>query len=134
MVPRIADWCRVDLVDARGEIHRAVAHHADPERAKQGWELVNRLRAAADTPGSMAWVVKTGRSHLAQFDPPAAYDPARDRDLLTFMSGNVGDVGTHTHSSNVTKVRSSRCLAAAERFSTFTGSSVPATSSMSTPS
>jgi len=29
-------------------------------------------------------VVKTGRSHLARFDPPHAYDEVRDRNLLTF--------------------------------------------------
>ena len=34
VVPRIADWCRVDLVDAKGELRRAVAYHADPDRAR----------------------------------------------------------------------------------------------------
>src|SRR5688572_32525335 len=59
IVPRIADWCRVDLVDDDGLLQRAVAHHADPERAKFGWELVNRLRAAPGTVGSFAWTVQT---------------------------------------------------------------------------
>ena len=86
VVPRIADWCRVDLLDDAGMLQRAVAHHADPERSRQGWELVNRLRAAPDTVGSMAWAAQTGRGHLAHFDPPAAYDPIRDRDLLTFAA------------------------------------------------
>ena len=86
VVPRIADWCRVDLLDDAGMLQRAVAHHSDPERSRQGWELVNRLRAAPDTVGSMAWAAQTGRGHLAHFDPPAAYDPIRDRDLLTFAA------------------------------------------------
>ena len=86
VVPRIADWCRVDLLDDRGELRRAVAHHSDPDRARYGWELVHRLRAAPDTVGSMLWAVETGKSHLAQFDPPMAYDAARDRDLLTFAA------------------------------------------------
>jgi len=86
VVPRIADWCRVDLIDDAGVLQRAVAHHADPERSRQGWELVNRLRAAHDTVGSMGWAAQTGRAHLAHFDPPAAYDPIRDRDLLTFAA------------------------------------------------
>lgn len=86
VVPRIADWCRVDLVDAHGELQRAVAHHLDPARARYGWDLVNRLHAAPDTPGSMAWAVQTGKSHLAHFDPPMAYDATRDRDLLTFAA------------------------------------------------
>src|SRR5689334_5119633 len=86
VVPRIADWCRVDLLDERGELRRAVAHHSDPDRARYGWELVHRLHAAPDTVGSMAWAVRTGRSHLAHFDPPMAYDATRDRDLLTFAA------------------------------------------------
>ena len=86
VVPRIADWCRVDVFDDAGVLQRAVAHHADPARAAFGWELVNRLRAPPDTVGSFAWVVKHGRSHLAHFDPPIGYDPERDKDLLTFAS------------------------------------------------
>ena len=86
VVPRIADWCRVDVIDDDGVLQRAVAHHADPARSAYGWDLINRLRAPPDTVGSFAWCVKHGRSHLAHFDPPVAYDPVRDRDLLTFAS------------------------------------------------
>jgi signal transduction histidine kinase/PAS domain-containing protein len=32
-VPRLADWCFVDLVEADGAIHRVAAAHVDPERA-----------------------------------------------------------------------------------------------------
>jgi signal transduction histidine kinase/CheY-like chemotaxis protein len=89
MVPAISDWCRVDLVDANGVLQRALAHHSDPEKSRRGMEMVKRLRASADTPGSMAWAVATGQPHLAHFDPPAAFDPNRDRDLLTF-AGAIG--------------------------------------------
>ncbi len=84
VVPAIADWCRVDLIDARGELQRALTHHADPQRKQHGMELVQRLRAADGTPGSMAWVVETGRAHQADFAPALAYDTVRDRDLLSF--------------------------------------------------
>ena len=84
VVPAIADWCRVDLVDVDGRLQRALTHHSDPEKARIGAELVQRLQAAPDTPGSMAWTVATGRSHLARFDPPVEFDAARDKDLLTF--------------------------------------------------
>ena len=86
VVPRIADWCRVDDLDNDGVLQRAIAHHADPAKSAYGWELVNRLRAPPDTVGSFAWTVKHGRSHLAHFDPPIGYDPVRDKDLLTFAS------------------------------------------------
>ena len=86
VVPRIADWCRVDLLDEQGALQRAVTHHSDPARSAYGQELVNRLRAAPGTVGSMSWAVETSRSHLAHFDPPLAYDHLRDRDLLSFAS------------------------------------------------
>ncbi|MFL6662197.1 MAG: ATP-binding protein [Rhizobacter sp.] len=84
IVPGLADWCRVDLVDADGRLQRALTHHSDPQKSRFGTELVQRLRASADTPGSMAWTVATGRSHLAHFDPPKEFDAIRDRDLLKF--------------------------------------------------
>ena len=86
VVPRIADWCRVDLLDEQGALQRAVTHHSDPARSAYGQELVNKLRAAPGTVGSMSWAVETSRSHLAHFDPPLAYDHLRDRDLLSFAS------------------------------------------------
>jgi len=84
IVPAVADWCRIDLVDADGELQRTLAHHSDPERSREGMALVQRLRAAPGTVGSMSWAVATGQSHLAHFDPPLAFDSIRDRDLLTF--------------------------------------------------
>ena len=68
-----------------GLLQRALTHHSDPQKSRVGAELVQRLRASADTPGSMAWTVATGRSHLAHFDRPKRLRRAsRDRDLLTF--------------------------------------------------
>ena len=84
IVPAVADWCRVDLLDEKGVLHRALTHHSDPAKARLGAELVQKLRAAPGQVGSMAWAVETGRSHLAHFDPSGEFDPVRDADLLTF--------------------------------------------------
>jgi signal transduction histidine kinase/ActR/RegA family two-component response regulator len=84
IVPGLADWCRVDLVDAEGRLQRALTHHSDPQKSRLGAELVQRLHASADTPGSMAWTVATGRSHLAHLDRPRDADGPRDQELLTF--------------------------------------------------
>jgi PAS domain S-box-containing protein len=84
MVPDIADWCRVDLLDANGVLQRALAHHSDPAKARAGMALVKSLRAAPTTPGSMGWAVETGLSHLARFDAGNDADEPRDRDLLEF--------------------------------------------------
>lgn len=84
LVPAVADWCRVDLLDANGEMQRALTYHSDPEKARFGTELAGRLRAAPGAVGSMAWVVSTGKPYLAHFSPPVEFDAVRDRDLLTF--------------------------------------------------
>lgn len=86
LVPAIADWCRVDLVDTNGELQRALTHHSDPEKARYGTELAARLRAAPGAVGSMAWAVATGKPYLAHFSPPLDFDAVRDRDLLTFST------------------------------------------------
>ncbi|HEX6703242.1 MAG TPA: ATP-binding protein [Albitalea sp.] len=84
VVPGIADWCRVDLVDADGRLQRALTHHSDPQKSRIGTELVAHLHASAEMPGSMAWTVATGRSHLIHFEPPTHFDEIRDHDLLSF--------------------------------------------------
>jgi signal transduction histidine kinase len=84
IVPDIADWCRVDLLDSDGRLHRALAHHSDPEKARSCMDLVMRLRGRPQTPGTMAWTVETGLSHSARFDPADDYRGIRDPDLLTF--------------------------------------------------
>ena len=84
VVPAVADWCRVDLLDKDGVLQRALTYHSDPEKARFGTELTHRLRAAPGAVGSMLWVTQTGKPFLAHFDRPGQHDPVRDRDLLTF--------------------------------------------------
>ncbi len=79
VVPGIADWCRVDLVDAEGRLQHALTHHCDPQTSRMAGEPIRRLQAGPETAGSMAWTVATGRSHLAQFEPPrSAVDEDED--------------------------------------------------------
>ena len=84
VAPGIADWCRIDLLDARGVLQRAVTHHADPHKAREGAELAQRLRASPQAPGSMAWAMAEGRSRLAHFDSPVAFDALGDPALAEF--------------------------------------------------
>jgi signal transduction histidine kinase/ActR/RegA family two-component response regulator len=84
LVPAVVDWCRVDLVDSEGHLRRALTYHSDPEKARHGAELAERLHAAPGAVGSMSWAVATGKSHLVHFASPQNFDQVRDRDLLTF--------------------------------------------------
>jgi signal transduction histidine kinase len=93
VAPGIADWCRIDLIDANGALQRAIAHHADAKKAREGLELAQRLRASPQTPGSMAWAVAEGRSRLAHFDSPAAFDALGDPALAQFARA----IGMHAY-------------------------------------
>ena len=79
IVPDIADWCRIDLLDEHGVLQRKLTYHPDVEKRRAVEELVQRLRVAPDAPGSFAHVIATGEPYLANFDAPEAsgiVDPA----------------------------------------------------------
>jgi PAS domain S-box-containing protein len=63
-VPQIADWCGVDLVDARGRRENVVAAHRDPDKLV----LAERLREfepeQPDTEQGIGKVVRSGVSEL----------------------------------------------------------------------
>ena len=78
-VPRVADWCVIDLVDAGRRIERVAVAHADPSREALAWELERRFRADLDAPEGVPKAVRTGRSELIE-DIPGALIAAVARD------------------------------------------------------
>ncbi|WP_186511035.1 ATP-binding protein [Caenimonas sedimenti] len=90
VVPGIADWCRIDLLDDEGVLRRRLAYHQDPERAQEALEMARTMRAAPATVGSMAWCIANASDHHGRFDlPPATDDPV----LRAFTS----HFGMHAH-------------------------------------
>ena len=85
LVPDIADWCRIDLLNEHGVLERKLAYHRDPERSRQAFELATRMRASAGAVGTMGWVLRTGRAHHGDFlSPEAMRDPATAEYTRTF--------------------------------------------------
>jgi len=70
IVPDIADWCRIDLLDEHGALQRKLTFHSDPERRREIAEMVSRGQAAPHTPGSFPHVIATGQPYLANFESP----------------------------------------------------------------
>ena len=56
LVPRIADWCAIDLVTDAGTLERVAVYHADPARIAIAQELFARFPPRRDRPHS-AWQV-----------------------------------------------------------------------------
>ena len=60
VVPRLADWCLVDLVEAGGTIRQAAAAHVDPAKEQRARTLGRQFPPEAQPERGVAWVIRTG--------------------------------------------------------------------------
>ena len=88
LVPDIADWCRIDLLDEDGVLRRRLAFHTDLDLAQKALEMALRMQASPDTIGSMSWVLGHGVPYYGHYDrgEPLA-DPALRAYTRTFGMG-----------------------------------------------
>jgi signal transduction histidine kinase len=63
-VPRLADWCTVDVVNEQGEIERVALAHQDPEEMRWGWETHRRAPLRPDSPFGVPYVLRTGEAEF----------------------------------------------------------------------
>ena len=63
MVPRLADWSSLQLMD-EGALRLVAITHADPERAKLGREIMRRYPVRPNTDVGAGRVLRTGRPEL----------------------------------------------------------------------
>jgi two-component system NtrC family sensor kinase len=80
IVPTLADWCCVDILQDDGRIHRLAVVHADPARVALAEQLRQQYAVLTlDTPHTLTRVLRTGQSW---FDPIVSatrlQDEARD--------------------------------------------------------
>ena len=82
-VPRLADWCTIDILE-RGEIRTVGVAHADPETARLARRLHARRPVRAQASSGVSAALSTGRSQLIP-DVPAwlAGQATPDEELLT---------------------------------------------------
>jgi signal transduction histidine kinase len=59
-VPRIADWCAVDMLAADGSISRIVTAHVDPEKVALAQRLHDRYPTTPQSATGIAQVLRTG--------------------------------------------------------------------------
>jgi PAS domain S-box-containing protein len=138
-VPRLADWCAVDVLNERGEIELVAVHHADPAKLAMAERLDRRYRPALDDPTGVAEVLRTGEARIftdIQSDALVAY--AHDEEhmellrmvgpqavIIVPMIGATGTIGTITLVSSESPRRlSSVDLALAERLARRAGTAV----------
>jgi serine phosphatase RsbU (regulator of sigma subunit) len=64
MVPRLADWCSIQLLDDSGQLRTAALAHPDPARIEWARDLGQRFPTRMDASFGAAKVIRTGRSEL----------------------------------------------------------------------
>jgi signal transduction histidine kinase len=63
IVPRLADWCVIDLAEG-GRVRRVAGAHSDEDRQELLEELKRRYSPSAATPQPAAQVIRTGQAEL----------------------------------------------------------------------
>jgi GAF domain-containing protein len=85
-VPTLADWCAVDLLDARGEIEQVAIAHVDPDQVRFAREFRRRYPVAADDPDGLAAVIRDGATSLTQdVTDEMLVGAARDQEHLRLL-------------------------------------------------
>jgi PAS domain S-box-containing protein len=64
-VPRLADWCAIQLApEVRGAFEQVAVAHVDPEKVRWAWELAERYPPDPDAPTGAPAVIRSGRAEL----------------------------------------------------------------------
>jgi serine phosphatase RsbU (regulator of sigma subunit) len=83
-VPRLADWCAVDVVDDDGELTQAAVAHADPSMLDWAREYRRRFPPRRGQRGGAANVVRTGEPELYEdVDETLQQEVAQSDEQLT---------------------------------------------------
>ena len=80
-VPRLADWCAVDVVEDQGGISRLAVAHVDPAKVAYARELHERYPPDPNANRGVPEVIRTGRPELYREIPPELLEAsARDEE------------------------------------------------------
>jgi signal transduction histidine kinase len=63
-VPRIADWCAVDVINAAGELEQLALAHVDPHRVAFAREFTRKYPPDPAAPAGVLQVVRTGQPFM----------------------------------------------------------------------
>ena len=64
VVPRLADWCTVEIVDDLGRLHQLAVAHVDPDKVRLARQLRDKYPPLLDEPAGSYRVLRTGQASL----------------------------------------------------------------------
>jgi serine phosphatase RsbU (regulator of sigma subunit)/PAS domain-containing protein len=82
-VPRLADWCAIELPDDRGRLQQVALAHVDPTRVEEARALRERYPPDPDAPLGAHAVMRSGEPQLvAEIPDELLVEAARDSEQL----------------------------------------------------
>jgi PAS domain S-box-containing protein len=85
-VPRIADWCAVDMVEPDGSMRRLAVAHADPAKVRLAQDLQRRYPPDPSSPHGVPQVLRTGQPDMmADIPDELIVQGARDEEHLRLL-------------------------------------------------
>ncbi len=85
VVPDLADWCAVDVLDPNGDLQRLAVAHVDPAKVEWAHELWRRYPPSKDVPSGSYNVIRTGKTEFLPEITEAMLAPITDPDLLSII-------------------------------------------------
>lgn len=82
LVPKLADWCAIDLLKEGGSLERAAVEHVDPEKVQFAWRLWEALPPQPESPTGAFAVIRTRRPELLEVTDEILVAAITDRELL----------------------------------------------------
>ena len=102
VVPAVADWCFVEMVEADGRVVPVAVHHADPARVEWAWKVMARYPVDPANEWGTAAVLRSGRPELVPAVPEKAFEAvARDAEHLAALR----ESGFRSHLSLPLRIR-----------------------------
>ncbi|MFO0607034.1 MAG: ATP-binding protein [Polyangiales bacterium] len=90
-VPRLADWCAIDVLEPDRTIRRIAVAHVDPAKVALAHELLERYPPDPDAPMGMPAVLRTGRPDFLPEIPDALLvEAAQGDDALLALARDLG--------------------------------------------
>jgi PAS domain S-box-containing protein len=87
LVPELADWCLLDIVEDDGSVNQLAAAHAEEEKEDLLRKLREHRRFGEGDPGSTAEVLRTGQSVLLSDLPDTTfYEPELEGEHLEIVN------------------------------------------------
>jgi PAS domain S-box-containing protein len=86
IVPGLADWCGIEMVDEQGESHQVAVAHVDPEKVQLAHDLRRRYPPDPDAPTGVPAILRGGPAELYSDIPQDLIErAARDDEHLALI-------------------------------------------------